>query len=45
MNIISYGNRLQRSKSAGRSSESRGEDHLASFVFVMKEDIRKVPAF
>lgn len=37
MNISVYGNRLQRPKSLDRRSESSGEDHLASFVFVVKK--------
>jgi len=45
MNINICGNRLQRSKSSGPNSESSGEYHLASFVFVVKEDFSKMPAF
>jgi hypothetical protein len=45
MNINIYGNRLQRSKAADRSSESRGEDCLASFVFVVKGGFSKSAFF
>jgi hypothetical protein len=41
MNINVHGDQLSCSKPAGQCSKSRGEKHLESVVFFVKEDVLK----